>query len=123
MANEELRWGMTEINIKNYTRWTQRRIVFDKTKYTQSYLTTSGKGGCNGEFCQTMERLKSGFDSDPRNNIRGHDFMYLLYLTMKRESGHHFGVKNPETFERLVFGFAELDDLKNFDLFRNLSTL
>lgn len=121
LTNEKLKWGMAKIDIKNYTRWLHSRILFDKTRYIQNYLTTNGKKSRESEFHRTMDTLKEGFESDPRHNIRGHDFTYLLFLTLKRESGHHFGVKYPEAFERIISGFSELDDVKDFNLFTALA--
>lgn len=124
LTNENLDWGMHDINIKDYTKWRGKQVIFESSRYMCNYLIKNGKVKKESdEFKETLHSLRNRFVNEARHNIRGHDFTYLLFLTLKREGGHRFGFRDIETFERSIAGFAEIADLKDYNLFLTLDAM
>ena len=75
------------------------------------------------DFKKSVKQLSAKLFPEPRDNIRGHDFTYLLFLTAKQEGGHRWGIRNHENFESILYGFVDLSNLENEELFIKLVSL
>lgn len=120
LANESLEWSMKWIDFKEYISWSWGRIKFDEERFLRNCLIQNGKIRNANEFKALMRDFKEQLHQDPRHNIRGHDFTYLFFLTVKRYKGHHAGFKDVCAFERALCGCIELDFLKCEELFKRL---
>jgi hypothetical protein len=123
LANEKLIWNMSCVDLKGYTSWNGKRIKFDEKQFLRSYLMKNRKISKIDDFQATVKEFEGQLQSDVRHNISGHDFTYLFFLTLKREGSHRFGFREVNTFEKALCGFAELDDIKNEELFVKLGSL
>jgi hypothetical protein len=123
LVNENLKWGMSWLDPKRYTSWNGKQIKFDHKNFIKNYLMKNGKLAQTDEFNDSIKGFQIQLHADVRHNIRGHDFTNLLFLTLKREGGRRFGFTDIHTFERVLLGFADFDDIKNQGLFLKLIIL
>jgi len=123
LSNEKLSWSMRFVDIKGYTNWDGTTIGFKAEAFLKSSLMSNGKIKSIVQFKEMTQRLSKKLHSDPRNNMRGHDFTYLFFLTAKREGGRKWGIKTLDFFESVLCGFAELGALENEKLFKKLTAL
>jgi hypothetical protein len=123
LSNESLNWAMRFVDIKGYTSWDGTTIGFKAEAFLKSNLMANGRIKSIVQFEEMMQNLIKKLHADPRNNMRGHDFTYLFFLTAKREGGRKWGIKTLDFFESVLFGFAELSNLENEELFKKLSKL
>jgi hypothetical protein len=123
LANEKLGWGMTWIDLKDYLSYGNGRIEFDERRFVKNYLVKNAKGGDGDTFQKAVEESSTELAPDVRQNIRGHDFTYLLFLMGRKCGGKRFTVKNWETFEALFCGFVEFEQITREPLFVSIGRL
>lgn len=120
LTNERLEWSMTWVDFRRYISWNGGRIKFDEERFLRNYLTRNARKRDINQFKALMDHFAEQLHQDPRHNIRGHDFTYLFFLTVKRYKWRRVGFKDVWAFERALCGCIELDFLECEELFKRL---
>lgn len=123
LANEGLGWGMTRVDLKKYIKWESKKITFDEAKYIQAYLQRNNRLRQRKSFEAKVVELSGKLGSDPRQNIRGHDFIYVLYLLLKRFFRRSIRLQNFDTFRGVILGLLEIVDVQKENLFQKLNSI
>ena len=93
-------------------------IYFEKDTYIHKILVKNNLLKIKLDFLEKIEEGRKLLTGDFRNFIRGHDFVYLLFLQVdKFKRNLKF---NEQSFERSFFGCIEVDNLNGEELFKQL---
>lgn len=98
----------------------RRRISFDSTAYIRNMLTNNGRVRESAEFMEAMQSFERSLRSDPRHNIRGHDFTEVFFRVAKKLKPRLTPAKL-EQFEHALVACIELASVEREVLFRELA--
>lgn len=117
MANKDLRWGLSWLSFERCAKLRSGRVTFDLKEYIARYLNTGGKRKELAEFNQKLEEIRRKFTDDPRNQIRGHDFVDVLAWFLLK-SGKGSDNIDPDTLSRMLMIQLTPEELRAEPLFQ-----
>lgn len=94
-------------------------VSFDTSDYVHKLLNKNSLLSIKENFIEQFHKIKQQLNQDIRFNINGHDFVYLLYLYLKKATNIKF--INEKTIERALFLGCENPKLKKYQLFTLLN--
>lgn len=116
-----LNWNMQWISFTKYVE-IKTHFEFKKDKFVMAYLQKNDRWQQQKEFEEQQSQLRAQLKDDPRYSIRGHDLIELLHHAVKKlKKSRSFG--DPTTFQGVLAGCLELQDISNENLFQCIINL
>lgn len=122
-TNERLNWKMKFPRLKKYVSLKSGHIRFREREYVAATLMANRHFSRSYEFAEATKECQSTAPPDPRHNIRGHDFTWLLlrWLSKLGRRGCRYG--SQDTLEAALRGAMERDFVTREPLFVRLRSL
>ena len=87
LVDRELGLKLDWIPIEKYITRTDGRIAFSESTYVTAVLSKSNHMGKLSAFTKAQKRWSDKVDGDPRDRVRGHDFIALVAWCLKKFKG------------------------------------
>lgn len=87
LADRELDWSLEWLPIDKYLSHQNSQIDLDLKNYIARLLQKNGKVKASKQFINSISVWQGKLSGDPRNYIRGHDFVELLAWTVNKFRG------------------------------------
>lgn len=119
-ANQGMELGCSHLALAKCCEYSNDRgLIFDHQDYMNRYLNTGAAMAVRAEFQSEVERLRSLAPTNVRLWARGHDFLELLAIALRKH-----GVKSrlcvPEAIEGAFTVSVDHGYLRQFNLFKQL---
>ena len=122
-ATKKLGW---EVGMPRFTRCCKQQdggIEFDRREFATRLLNSRGRAGHGEEFEEACEEIMASQVSDRRLRMSGEDMLELLGWFLKEQFGWNGYRRDERSAMPLVNRAAEVDALKEEELFRHLRSL
>lgn len=119
-ASYRLKWGLTWIRFDKDLKFETRTIEFDEARFIQRYLNTQGRVRDLEEFKAEVAAIRESFGVDHRSQIRGHDFIELLTIYLRKLAYRSFKDLTENQLRTNLLCQLQIADLDSEPLFIGL---
>jgi hypothetical protein len=87
LADRDLNWSMKWIPTQKHLKTDGAKVLFDSEEYIDRLLLKNGRSKSKAGFSALFVKRRSALTGDPRDAIRGHDFIEMLSWSIREFKG------------------------------------